>query len=32
MANNEKQISFTEAIETSQLAPTQLDALKALQD
>jgi hypothetical protein len=27
-----EQISFTEAIETSQLAPTQLDALKALQD
>ena len=27
-----EQISFMEAIETSQLAPTQLDALKALQD
>lgn len=27
-----EQISFTQAIETSQLAPTQLDALKALQD
>jgi hypothetical protein len=27
-----EQISFTEAIETSQLTPAQLDALKALQD